>query len=120
MADLSKKKRESIYNITNGKCFYCGCDLDIENFHADHFVPKCKGGIVRNNLVPSCAECNMCKGGLSVEDFRRKIENLTTNSFAGKMISKYAGINKLNIKFYYEEVENGYLQNRINDILDRP
>lgn len=111
--------REKIYQITNGKCFYCGCNLNFDEFHADHFKAKSVGGKQSKNLVPSCADCNLCKGNLSIEQFRHKIENLLEERFAGKMIKKYYGIKRNEIKFFFEEVEDGNIQNRINVILDR-
>lgn len=56
---MTKERRKKIYDMTRGKCFYCGYDIDLENFHVDHFIPKAKGGKMRENLVPACPQCNM-------------------------------------------------------------
>lgn len=101
--------RQKIYEITNGRCFYCGCELDIESFHADHFVAKANGGKESKNLVPACPDCNHCKGKLTIEEFRTKIENLLEDRFVGKLIKKYYKIEKKNIKFFFEEVQDGDL-----------
>lgn len=103
----SKHKRITIFNLLNGKCFYCGCDIDIDTFHLDHFTPKSLGGRAKDNLVPSCPECNLYKSNLDIEGFRRKLINDLLNSFQGKLITKYYLNNKeskKSIRFYYEEV----------------
>lgn len=96
--------REDIYNITNGKCAYCGCKLDYNNFHLEHFIPKSKNGVNYNNLIPSCPTCNLVKGDLLLEDFRNKIESLAyvKNGKIG-IINKYWKIKPKKIKFYFEE-----------------
>nr|DAH99136.1 MAG TPA: RECOMBINATION ENDONUCLEASE VII [Caudoviricetes sp.] len=111
--------RKKIYGITNGRCFYCGCDLDANNFHIDHYLAQRKNGKQHNNLVPACPDCNMSKGTLSVEEFRKKLSELLAKNHQGRMISKYYKIADKPIRFYFEEVQDGDIQNRINDILDR-
>lgn len=72
MQEMASRKR--IFNKTNGRCFYCGCGLDIDDFHMDHFYPKSKGGKANyENLVPSCPFCNLRKRDLSIEGFRNKL-----------------------------------------------
>ena len=111
--------RTKIYEITKGKCFYCGCELDFNKFHLDHFKAKSNGGKQSNNLVPSCPDCNHCKGKLDIEQFRTKIENLLEDRFVGNIVKKYYGLESKKIKFFFEEVKDGDIQNRINVILDR-
>lgn len=100
--------RKEIFNITKGKCAYCGCKLDINNFHIDHFVAKANGGKNKNNLLPSCCLCNLMKSNLTLEEFRKEIENLIYLD-TGKvgLINKYYKIKAKKIKFYFEEMENG-------------
>ena len=116
---MSSINRKKVYEITNGKCFYCGCKLDFDNFHADHLEAKSKGGKQHKNLVPSCPECNMCKSDMTIEEFREKLENILVSSFTGRIIKKYYKPKKHNITFWFEEERNGNIQNGINDILDR-
>mgnify|MGYP003100097143 FL=1 len=110
--------RVEIYNITNGKCFYCGCELNIKSFHIDHFVARCKNGKQHKNLVPACPDCNLSKGGLPLEDFRKKLSSLLKNH-QGRMIKKYYNVTSRSITFYFDEVQDGNIQKRVNDILDR-
>lgn len=77
------KKRREIWNKSGGKCWYCGCDLPVKGWHADHFKPirrnwwenTCLNPENENeeNKVPTCPSCNIQKGSLNVEQFRAKI-----------------------------------------------
>jgi len=106
---MNSTKRKSIFDKTNGLCFYCGCKLDFDNFHMDHFEAKSNGGKVKENLVPSCPECNLCKSNLSIEEFRHKIECLSKDTFVGKLMKKYYQIEDRPIEFYFEGKEDGTL-----------
>jgi len=98
-------EREKIFKITEGKCFYCGCNIKYEDFHIDHFIPKSKNGGKENNIVPSCPTCNLIKGDLLLEDFRKKIENLAYEE-RGKIgiMNKYYKIQPQKIIFYFENL----------------
>lgn len=52
------------------QCEYCGI---ITFFTEDHVVPRSKGGSRRawNNKVVACRPCNLAKGDLDLEDFKR-------------------------------------------------
>lgn len=105
-------KRKRVFNLTNGKCYYCGCTLDFDNFHIDHFIAKACGGGGNNNLVPSCPECNLAKSNLSIEEFRNKIKSMKNESYTGRMIGKYFHIEDTDIEFFFEKGEqsNGRTQ----------
>ena len=93
--------RKKIFDITKGRCFYCGCFININDFHVDHFYPRCDGGLIK---VPACPECNMCKSNLSIEEFRYKLSVGLHETFQGKMFQKYYRVKPKPIKFYYEGV----------------
>lgn len=71
-----------LYNQQNGKCFYCGCQMQLfrkdkdkplpKNYATkDHLVPResnGKGYIW--NLVASCHECNHQRGHMDVYKFK--------------------------------------------------
>lgn len=97
---LSVEDKEKIWNKTDGKCYYCGIDLEIigprwvrervENeyggyehwkflgngmkpntFVIDHIMPRASGGSDDvENLVPCCNWCNSSKGSKNIEEFR--------------------------------------------------
>ena len=105
----SENKRRKVFKMLNGRCFYCGCQLDFNNFHMDHFKSKRLGGKSINNLVPSCPECNLCKGALDIDEFRTKIAFELWNTFQGRIIRKYYKIEPKSLLFYFEEVGYGDL-----------
>lgn len=104
---MTVSRRKKVFEITNGRCFYCGCELEFDNFHADHFHPKSFGGKAKDNLVPSCPDCNMSKGNLSIEQFGKKISDLPKRDATGRMISKYYDISPKRIEFYFEVNDYG-------------
>jgi 5-methylcytosine-specific restriction endonuclease McrA len=112
------KKRQAIWNKTNGKCWYCGCDLPEKGWHADHVDP-----VIRNwwdgtechpenenidNLVPTCASCNIQKGNMSVEEFRERIAGFvhSLNSYHTQyaVAKRYGLVKETNseVKFWFE------------------
>lgn len=116
------KKRQSIWNKSNGKCWYCGSKLPEKGWHADHLEP-----VVRNlvtgepkhpdrdnidNLVPSCASCNINKHSMSLESWRQIIQgyvkSLNRDSTQYKLAKRYGLIEEktIEVKFWFEE--NGY------------
>jgi len=81
----SPKKRLEVWAKSKGRCWYCGFELPEKGWHVDHFKPLGGGGkfetIIKDrlndieNLVPSCAGCNLFKSVYTVEGFREKIEH---------------------------------------------
>ena len=65
---LVSKARSLLWEIKN--CAYCGRvsndsykDPDNQIWHMDHIIPLSKGGLdLLENIVKSCADCNMKKG----------------------------------------------------------
>ena len=59
-----------IHSEANGRCLYCGIKIELDEMHADHFIPLVKGGSnLRENIVCSCASCNLSKHDKMPEDF---------------------------------------------------
>ncbi len=68
--------RHAVWNMTGGRCTYCGSKLDakkdteLAKFHVDHVVPKSMGGPDSlTNYVPSCDTCNIVKSNNHVLKF---------------------------------------------------
>ncbi len=60
---LNKHLRRACWEMTDGRCWYCGCRLAPHTYHVDHMYPKSLGGTDDlYNLVPSCSSCNLLKG----------------------------------------------------------
>lgn len=93
---LTKEQRATLREKYSGLCAYCGCTLG-ERWHADHFEHverKMKWAMSPNgtrrlvatgevhrperdtveNLMPSCAPCNIDKHAMTLEDWRRKLQ----------------------------------------------
>ena len=100
---LSCSMKRKIFDITNGRCFYCGCNLDFYNFQIDHHIPKAIGGKESGNRVPSCQDCNLIKSDHTIEEFRKIIEGYYEKDIRVRLINKYMGINRKKVKFYFEE-----------------
>lgn len=88
----SKKQREALRAMFDGRCAYCGNEL--VKMHADHREPVVR--ITRDpwsnplpaaecrmmkperntvaNMMPACAPCNLHKGGYSLEGWRDIIQ----------------------------------------------
>ncbi len=63
-------KASEVHSEANGRCLYCGVKVDLADMHADHFIPLSKGGSnLRENIVCSCASCNLKKSDKMPEDF---------------------------------------------------
>jgi 5-methylcytosine-specific restriction endonuclease McrA len=96
----NKKQRQTIFDKSDGHCWYCGCGLPVKGWHADHVEPIRRYKDFRiteervehfencdsphldtlENMVPACRKCNLFKGVFSVEEFRREISKQVTRS----------------------------------------
>lgn len=115
--------RESVFNKCDGKCGYCGVELEIKKMQIDHIIPIFRGwkdkelekyGLTRgtneiDNLLPSCRRCNKWKGTFTIEQFRKEIqlqlERLQRDSPGYRLAKDYGLIteNKLEVKFFFEK-----------------
>lgn len=104
-------KREKVFKKTNGKCIYCGCNLDFYDFHIEHMKPKSKINYDKDNLdnlFPSCIDCNLLKGNLEVNEFKEKIENLIFNDTRCRTLGRYYNLKPKKILFYFEKQGGKY------------
>jgi len=106
--------RKKVYEKTNGKCSYCGCDISFKQMQVDHIYPKhlaTKKCVLDNdrieNLMPSCRKCNIHKGGMSIDMWRyelnRQVAMLKNNAQFDRAL-RFNQIKILSnpIVFYYE------------------
>ncbi|TDX83962.1 HNH endonuclease signature motif containing protein [Epilithonimonas xixisoli] len=126
---LTKSQREILSQKYDGKCAYCGCELQ-KGWHADH-IEACvrnrsyvdgKGWIFdgtfekpENNHIgnfnPSCPKCNINKHQMTIEQFRDSIkqyvQSLNKYSVQYQMAKKYNLINETEIEvvFYFETIK---------------
>lgn len=103
--------REIVFRKYDGKCAYCGCELELHDLKIDHFIPKKKGGTDDiENLMPSCEICNHYKDAHNIDKFKsmmKKIKNKISKLYIIKVAQRY---NLISIKdfteFYYEKIKN--------------
>ena len=66
--------RLNIYARDNDTCQYCGLQLSRAELNLDHVVPRAQGGRTSwENVVCSCIECNLAKGGRTPEQAGMKL-----------------------------------------------
>ena len=71
-----KINRKEIYDKYDGRCAYCGIELDLCNMQIDHIKPQASGDPYVHsvdNYNPSCPICNGWKHCDNIESFRRSI-----------------------------------------------
>jgi hypothetical protein len=57
------------------RCYYCQCDVTLENSTLDHLVPRAKKGKnTVDNIVLSCYTCNHRKGTKTAAEFLAILE----------------------------------------------
>lgn len=61
---ISKRLRYEVFARDRFACKYCGVSSEEAVLHIDHIQPICQGGTNDiENLITSCASCNLGKGG---------------------------------------------------------
>lgn len=123
--------RQKIFDKYNGRCAYCGCELQ-KGWHVDEIEPVRRNHIWdsinrkwiahptnptmhpermnMNNQNPACASCNINKHSESLEDFRKAIkkyvESLNLYSTQYKIAKRYGLIQEtgIEVKFYFETI----------------
>lgn len=67
---ISKRKRFSVFARDGFTCRYCGRQPSDVILHLDHIIPVSKGGTNDpENLVTSCADCNLGKAATRIEQY---------------------------------------------------
>ena len=106
----SKSLRRRIYDKTNGRCAYCGCELTMKSMQIDHVIPRASGGgDDEDNLLPACRSCNHRKGTSTLETFRWEVARapdvLIRNSVTYRNAVRFGLVipNPKAIIFYFEK-----------------
>lgn len=131
---MTKNDRAKIFNKYDGRCAYCGCELQ-KGWHVDELLPcrriyteeydpekrKWIRKFIRyqypervhiDNQMPACPSCNINKHSESIEDFRNAIKaymnHLNDISTQYKIAKRFGLITETNIevKFYFETYAN--------------
>lgn len=110
----TKEQRKLVYQMYDGHCAYCGCELEFKDMQVDHFnsVYAYDGKNEIENYMPSCRQCNFYKSTGTIEQFRQNLKETMLKglkkTFQYRLLVKYDLIreNDKEIKFYFEEHEN--------------
>lgn len=72
---LTTKERQAVYNLTGGRCAYCGQKLEYRDMQVDHVVPLYHGGADEPfNMFPTCRSCNHYKRSMELDRWREQLE----------------------------------------------
>lgn len=119
-----KQRKLSVYQKYNGRCSYCGNEIDFSNFQIDHIISKFEVKYFKekyknfnyehiDNLNPSCCSCNNYKRAHSIEVFRNEIQSqvlrLRRDHPTFRLAERYGLIDcyETSIQFYFEKLNNG-------------
>lgn len=132
---LCGSKRRLLLNKFGGKCAYCGCCILSRKWHADHVKPVNRvlkfardkhnrtvmvpTGELYNpendceeNLFPACSACNIDKSASPLEDWRKRLQDLSDNLRRNSSTFRHAerfgrvSINNHEVVFWFEIYES--------------
>jgi len=117
-----KDFRKRLFHKYGGRCAYCGIGINFNEMQRDHIEPvlrnisdieaedigRVKGGDTWENSNPSCADCNKYKKSLTIEEFRKQLENQTNilrKNPTFYRVQRYGGVKiiKTPIVFFFEK-----------------
>ena len=125
-----KIDRQTIYSKFNGRCAYCGVEIQLKDMQVDHIIPQSffaqhiynKFRVPKflehlyitdvnhiDNLHPSCRVCNKWKSANDLELFRHELseqlKRLNLYSANYRIAKKYSQIEEKEqpIIFYFEQ-----------------
>lgn len=113
---FTAKLRRELWRSHDKKCCYCGVDIETHmDIHIDHFEPKSKiTEETIENLVCSCAKCNLIKRDKDLEDFRfclavskSILGGIILPNVAKKIIGAGVDLPIHPKPFYFEEILRG-------------
>lgn len=75
---IPKKVRKAVYDKYNGRCAYCGKEIEMKEMQVDHVKPLAffRGTDDIDNLLPACRRCNFYKDTRSIEGFRKMLKGI--------------------------------------------
>ena len=123
---FTKSERQQIYDMFNGHCAYCGCEITLQQMQIDHKdcvdiyaeIYDAEGKDINSidNLLPACRSCNHYKHTFTVERFREALkhmpdvlmrDNVTYRNAVRFGLIKHPENPK--VKFYFEKVRDNDL-----------
>jgi hypothetical protein len=138
---LTRAERETVRLRYGGRCAYCGHPLP-ERWHADHFeaverkLQYVRGeGVVTtgefhrpqnhrlDNMMPSCPPCNISKGPMDIEGWRKwlagHLTSLNRHNTPYRLLKAYGLVQETGrpVLFYFESVAKNHLAGGGNMVL---
>lgn len=80
-SERCKKQLHKLFRQQNGRCYYCQCEMVLDNGYMsrpfpkqatrEHKIPKSMGGSDDDeNVVAACSACNHKKGNMTESEFK--------------------------------------------------
>ena len=108
---LTPTDRRSVYNLTGGRCAYCGQELAFRDIQVDHVVPLHLGGADEAfNMFPACRSCNHYKRGMELERWRAQLEaipaTLARDCYTYRQGVRFGLVKPVpqKVEFYFEKI----------------
>lgn len=116
---IPKAVRERVYNLTDGHCAYCGCEITPKEMQVDHYLSLEFGFTIaaghgdvnsEDNYLPTCRSCNYYKAGMHIEQFRRMVgrwcEILKRDNVTYRNAVRFGQVieNQHEQQFYFEKI----------------
>lgn len=110
---LTKSERLEVYNKTNGRCAYCGCEIPFKGYNADHVKCYAWNGPEADtidNMLPSCRSCNNYKHTMTLEAFRGELGKIPArlkrdiNTYGIALRYGMIKEDEKPIEFYFEKI----------------
>lgn len=99
--------RKAMYQIFKGKCFWTKRDLEENEFHIDHVVPKARGGKDKiDNYVLSCPRENVVKNCSLIEEDIIGVLYHIKNCYSKRVEELYLKLKN------YKEIKLSNIENR--------
>ena len=110
---LTKAQRQQIHSMFNGHCAYCGCEIKLNEMQVDHIQSLERGGEDElYNMYPACRSCNHRKHTLTLEGFRRAIQDgpkvLMHSNVTYRNLVRFGVIahpQNPRVEFYFEKIK---------------
>jgi 5-methylcytosine-specific restriction endonuclease McrA len=101
--------RIKVYKKCNGRCAYCGTDIEYKEMQIDHIVSISRNGPdQKTNLLPACRSCNASKATYTIREFRQRliedVNRLHRDSAKFRILMRFGIVKqtKTELVFYFE------------------
>lgn len=113
---IPKLVRLAVYDKCNGRCAYCGCELEYGKMQVDHAKPlKIGGADDISNYLPACRSCNHYKSTLDVEGYRKYLseihKRLMRDSIPYQVAERFGIVKHItdDVEFYFEKMRGEHV-----------